>query len=466
MLQIDFNNILSTRLGLEHGLTLDELSKYLKENQYICPEIESERSQGKHPFLDLPYQDISLIEKIVTRKQGKSFRDFVVLGIGGSALGAKAIHNALCEPFYNLLTLARRKNYPRFFVLDNIDPEETNNLFKILSPKQTLFNIVTKSGSTLETIASFMIACDFLKKRLGKHYKKHLIITTHKNHSFMRQFAIKEGISSFEVPDGVEGRYSVLSPVGLVPAAFLGIDCSRLLSGARWMAEICRTHPPKKNLAYLIALVNFLMDKYKNKHLVVIMPYTKALIGVAEWIRQLWAESLGKRFNLKNEEVFIGPTPIVSLGVTDQHSQIQLYNEGPNNKLIIFLEVENFRQITTIPYIFKDDPEVGFLAKQTFNELIKYEKIATELALTKNQRPNYTIQVKNISAETLGALFYLWELATVYAGKLYNVNPFNQPGVEAGKKIALALMHKPGYENLLVENRHLLRKEDKWVIKY
>ena len=448
MIQLDYTNIRAERVGKGNGLSAEELKSAIRHYGHISLEIKAEQKNGQLPFLDLPYQDVSDIESFA-RRRAKRFKNFVILGIGGSALGAKALHTALRPPFYNLLTPRERRHYPRFFVLDNIDPVETSALFDLVNPRETLFNVISKSGNTPETLADFLVALDLLKRKTGRHYKKHLVITTGHNNGFLLRITEQEGLTSFEFPEGVEGRYSVLSAMGLVSAACTGINIRKVLVGARAVAERCRKSKPENNPAYQAALINFLLDTRKGKNIVVLMPYATGLKDVADWFRQLWAESLGKRYNLQGNEVFTGPTPINALGVTDQHSQIQLYNEGPNNKLIVFMQVEKFRSNVKIPRLGKlvnsrTNELVNSLQGKAFNDLMRAEKKGTEMALTQNQRPNYTLTLPHISEETIGGLLYFWELATAYAGKLYNVNAFNQPGVEAGKKAtAEILSNKP-----------------------
>ncbi len=441
MITINFNNVLSGRVGQKHGLTRSKLNQVIKKHAHICRQIQKERQVGQLPFMDLPYQSVNAIWKLA-RQKARRYENFVLLGIGGSALGPIALHRSLNHPFHNVLDRRQRKNWPRLFILDNVDPEEINALFKLIDPKKTIFNVITKSGTTAEPVSCFMLALSILKRKLGARYKNNLIVTTDPKKGFLRRMVEQEKLVSFEVPPGVGGRYSVLSPVGLVPAAFTGIDIKKVLAGAAKMDRLCQRAKPGKNPAYVSSVINFLFDHKKNKNMLVMMPYSSALKDMADWFRQLWAESLGKKYNVKGRKVFTGSTPLKALGVTDQHSQVQLYNEGPNDKLIVFIEPGKYRTKLTIPSLFKNVPEAGFLAGKTFNQLIRAEKKGTEIALTDNQRPNYTIKLPNISPESVGALFYFLELQTAYAGKLYNVNAFDQPGVEAGKIATLKLMGK------------------------
>jgi glucose-6-phosphate isomerase len=465
MLELDFNNILYTVLGPGHSISEPELIKAITENAGICQEVQDEREKGKHSFLDLPYQNVSEIISLADKK-AKSYENFVVLGIGGSALGTITLQQALTSPFYNLLSAKERKGFPRLFVLDNIDSSEFQALFKLINPKKTLFNVISKSGETTETIASLLIVLKILKQKLGKKHQQNLIITTDRDNGFLRRLVKKEGYLSFETPKNIEGRYAVLSPVGLVPAAFIGIDIKKLLRGAGVVDKYVQRVPVDKNPAYISALINFVYDKQKGKNIMVIMPYSSQLRGFAEWLRQLYPESLGKRYDLNNKEVNVGPTVLNALGVTDQHSQIQLYNEGPNNKLIVFVEMENLKGKIVIPNIFSHEESTSFLAGHSLQELMLAEKKGTEYALIQNRRPNYTIRLNDLSEETIGALLYFWELATAYAGKLYKINAYNQPGVEAGKRATFGLMGRRGFEKEIPEIANTLTKDKNWIIGF
>jgi len=242
----------------------------------------------------------------------------------------------------------------------------------------------------------------------------------------------------------VGGRFSVLSPVGLLSAATAGIKIEQLLEGARQMDAIC-SDPQRDildNPAAVFAAINFLLYR-KNKPICVMLPYSNALYGIADWFRQLWAESLGKKNNIKGEKIFVGPTPIKAVGATDQHSQIQLYIEGPFDKIIVFLSVGKFRHSAPIPKVGYNH----YLEGHSLNELIKSEEEATRMALTKENRPNITISIPEINEKNIGALLYLLELATAYAGELFEINAFDQPGVELGKQLTYGLMGRSGFED-------------------
>jgi len=296
-----------------------------------------------------------------------------------------------------------------------------------------------------------------LKDRLGSNYHNHLVFVTDPAKGFLRQLASTEGITAFAIPPGVGGRFSVLTPVGLLPAAIAGIDILELLHGASFMDELCQQESIWKNPAYLFAVLNYL-NYQRNKKIVVMMPYSDRLYRLADWFRQLWAESLGKKLDLQGRQVFVGPTPVKALGTTDQHSQVQLYVEGPFDKIFVFLEVEQFETVLPINSGQAREKATRYLEGHTINELIAAEKRATELALTRNQRPNCTIKFPLVSAFTIGQIFQMLEIATAFAGKLFEINPFDQPGVEEGKIVTYALMGREGYEDKRLEVMDELQK--------
>ncbi|MCK5656075.1 MAG: glucose-6-phosphate isomerase, partial [Candidatus Aureabacteria bacterium] len=345
------------------------------------------------------------------------------------------------HPFNGFLSKEKRKR-PRIFVMDNIDPDVFNSLFDVIDLKNTLFNVITKSGGTAETMSQFIIVRDMLKKVYGESYSEHVIATTDPEKGNLKAIAKEEGYKTFDIPQNVGGRFSVFSPVGLLSAAVTGIDVRKLLEGTKAMEERCKDESFKNNPAYMYSILHYLLDINRGKNISVMMPYSSRLKDVADWYRQLWAESLGK----KKSAGFVGQTPVKALGATDQHSQVQLYAEGPNDKLIIFLGVRKFDSDVTIPKAFEDKKGVSYLCGHTMSELFHAEQKATALALTKSKRPNATIWLDKVNENSIGQLLYMLELATAFSGFLYEIDPFNQPGVEEGKNLTYGMMGRPGYE--------------------
>lgn len=277
-------------------------------------------------------------------------------------------------------------------------------------------------------------------------YQKRVVATTDANAGTLRTIADSDKLQTLEVPDGVGGRFSVLSAVGLFSAAMCGINISQLLAGARDMDERVSRTNFRKNPAAINAAINY--HYYKHGKLIsVMMPYSYALKDMADWYRQLWAESLGKQMDLNERKVWVGPTPVKALGTTDQHSQVQLYREGPNDKLFTFLQVNNFDQDLKIGPAPDCASELDFLAGKKMSTLFNNEKKATEYALTESKRPNLTVIFERVNAYTIGQFVYLYEVTTSLAGALFNINPYDQPAVELGKEATFALMGKEDYED-------------------
>ena len=390
------------------------------------------------------------IRKLADKIAGRC-EDFVVLGIGGSALGNSTLQSALNPPFYNLMSREKRGDRPRIHIPDNIDPVLIGNLLDTLNPATTVINVIAKSGKTSETLANFLIFKEFLENEHGPGWKDQVIITTDPANGPLRALASELGIKTLEVPPDVGGRFSVLSPVGLLSAAVAGIPITDLLSGADEMLARCSRSSWDKNPAFYSAVIHYLYDKQKNIRLNVLMPYAQQLRDVADWFRQIWAESLGKRIDRNGNEVYCGLTPIKALGATDQHSQMQLYIEGPLDKLITFIHVEAFSRNIEIPEAFSDEPSFSYLNGKTLTDLLHAEEYATRAALTKAGRPTLTVSLSALNARTLGQLLMFFELQTAYAGELYGINAFDQPGVEQGKIFTGALMGRKGYEEARAE---------------
>jgi glucose-6-phosphate isomerase len=458
--------MMSDQMGSQHGITLDEIDDLAETSKEIHSDLKNKREKGELPFLDLPYNREYIAEiNEISYTIRKNFDNFVVLGIGGSALGGIAIQGALTNPFHNMLSKKERKGIPRVFFADNIDPDGFQRLLDFLDLKKTAFNVISKSGETAETMAQFLIVRERLIQLFGRDaYKKHIVITTDLKKGWLREIVNQEGFASLIVPQGVGGRFSVLSSVGLLPAAVMGVSIEELLDGAELMDRLCRSESLWENPAYMTAVLKYIACTKKGKAISIVMPYVDALKGVADWYCQIWAESLGKKFSLDNNVINAGQTPVRALGVTDQHSQLQLYIEGPFDKVITFIVVENYEKEVFIPPAYKDLEGVTYLGGHYLNELIKAEKVATELALKKNQRLNLTITLPTLDAFTLGQLFFFFELQTVFSGALYHIDPLNQPGVEQGKQFTYGLMGRKGFEDKKKDAQDSARKNKRYII--
>lgn len=449
MLEFDYRNVTAEVIGEEHGLKLnEEFDHYSERISRIINDLNSRKDKRGQwlQWMNLGYSEetVWLVKEYAAMVKDR-FENILVLGIGGSALGGMAVCESLLKPYWNLLSDEQRNNLPKIFFLDNIDPDQMNGLLEILDLKKTLVNVITKSGSTAETMSQFMILKNKLEEELGDNYRRNIVATTDLNTGILRQISNEEGYKTFVVPDDVGGRFSVFSAVGLLPFALVGIDIDELIQGIKDMDLAIKNTDIRHNIAAQNALIHYLMDTEKGKNLSVMMPYSSRLKYVSDWFVQLWAESLGKNEDLDGNKVNVGPTPIKAVGATDQHSQIQLYNEGPNNKVINFIRVKEFDTTLEIPKIF-EFTGVGYLGGNTINNLINAEADSTKVALIDYQRPNVTITIDKVTPYDVAQLLYMLEVQTAIAGELYNINTFNQPGVEQAKNYTYALMGRAGYE--------------------
>ncbi len=448
-IRLDYTNMLAETVG-DRGVRREELASLKPRVESIHRELMERRRAGALPFYDLPFAaaEVDGVCALSEELAGR-FESVVVLGIGGSALGTSALMRALRPLYHNLLPRERRGGRPRLFVLDNVDPVGVAETLDLLDPAGTVFLVISKSGSTVETMCQFMIARRWVEAAIGGGWRDHFVLITDPATGALRRLAELEGFRSCEVPPGVGGRFSVFTAVGLLPLAAAGIDIRTVLAGAAAMAEHVTSPELEENPAYLNAALQYLCY-LKGLHISVMMPYSDRLRDVADWYRQMWAESLGKKRSLAGETVHVGPTPVKALGTTDQHSQVQLYMEGPFDKVVTFLVPDDYGRALEIPP-FPEAPGLAYLEGRTLAELIRSEQQSTAVALTRNGRPNCTLSMSAVTPRCVGALIYLLEVQTLFAGHLFGVDPLDQPGVEEGKEFTYALMGRPGYEAKLAE---------------
>jgi glucose-6-phosphate isomerase len=425
------------------GLTAEMMEQLRPRLEHARATLLQAAGQGMLGWMDLPKEDPAELLAFAAETQGR-YDALLVIGIGGSALGTTALATALLPFYHNELSPPERRGRPRLYVLDNVDPDETAALLDRLDLGRTLVNVISKSGTTGESMAGYLIVRERLEAAVGAAaVKDHFVFTTDPAGGTLRKIGESTGARMFDLPSGVGGRFSVLSAVGLLPAALTGMDVGGLLAGARDMAEWIAGTEGWQNPACAFGGAHFLEDTVFGRRVSVMMPYSARLRDLADWYRQLWAESLGKAVDRQGRTVNTGPLPVKALGVTDQHSQLQLYAEGPDDKVIAFLGVGEFAQTVDIPAPGPEGESLAYLGGRTLAELLWAEQRSTAWALAQKGRPSLT----------MGALIYLLEMATAIAGELYDIDAFDQPGVELSKRATYALMGRPGYEALAAELR-------------
>jgi glucose-6-phosphate isomerase len=449
-MQIDLDHTYMMREnvgGAGPAFTEAELFELQERTDTVHEDLMSRRDQGRLGFWNLLESDVSVDEATAAAAELRGrCRDVLVLGIGGSALGTIAMQKALCHPFHHVVS-GGNSGVPRLFVADNIDPSTFSSLLGVLDWQNLLVLVISKSGTTAETMSQFMIVRERLIREVGREEAtRRIVAITDPEKGLLRTIADREGYRTMAIPPAVGGRFSVLTPVGLLPAALVGIDIRELMAGARAMALRCEGSGLAANPAYRNGALHYLADVRKGLNIHVYFAYADGLYGLADWLRQLIAESLGKRYGLDGSEVHTGPTPAKALGVTDQHSQVQLYAEGPFDKVITFLALDRFPGDSAIPESFEDLDGVSYLGGSNLQDLFQAERRATIRALAEAGRLSVTLRFPELNAYTLGQAFFLYELQTVFMGGLYGINPLDQPGVERGKQLTYGMMGRKGYE--------------------
>ena len=451
-LTVDYRNLLAIDEG-EGGvdparLTGDLGARFRKAHE----EVGRARANGSMGFFDLP-RATEATARILDAAAGLRgrFDDFVVLGIGGSALGARTLRDALGGGRPTGGALDAAGPHPRLHVADNIDPHSMGVLLARLDMRRSFFNVVSKSGSTTETLAQYLVVSERLARAVGAdRAREHLLFTTDPQRGPLRRLAEAAGIPSLPVPPNVGGRFSVLSAVGLFPAAAAGLDVKAILRGAARMEQRCRTDELTRNPAGVVATLLYRADVERGQRVHVFMPYCDRLRSFALWVQQLWGESLGKAGEA-DAAAGSGPTPLPATGATDQHSLLQLFMDGPADKVVCFFTVDAADDPVPVGEAAPSSPAFTFPERHTLNDLVAVEHAATAAALRTRRRPNLTIRLARLDAEALGELILLFQAATVYAGFLYGVDPLTQPGVELGKRYVHGLLGRAGYDPPRVE---------------
>ena len=429
---IDYSFALKDLNPLKMGISREDLARRLSLCTKKNRELFLERVSGKVGFYSLPYFDRETrkIERFASNLR-KKYEHLFVLGIGGSALGTSAVLGALEDK--------RGGKGGKVTVMDNIDPDRFIHALSGVNLKKTVFNVISKSGGTSETVSEFLIIADMLRKVSGKRWKEQVIITTDPEKGMLRELVRDEGFASFPVPPAVGGRFSLFTPVALFPLAFGGVRIRDLLEGARFVDGIAMGRRRERNPVLLLsALYSHFIDE-DPKQAFILFTYSDFMGKFAEWFCQLWGESLGKIRKEGRKKVHVGQTPVGAKGVTVQHSQLQLYIDGPDDKVYTIIGPGSFRRKVPVRNVFKDK-RVSYLAGKGLSDLFMAEMEGTLYSLAGKGRPVILISPEKRDPFTLGGLFYLFECITALTGRVLGVDPFDQPGVEYGKKLARALL--------------------------
>lgn len=450
-IRLELGGALAPPLARGHGATRAELRRHAREGRRVVAGLLGRDAASG--FLQVVRRQAGLraVEQAARRWRRRRPADLVHVGIGGSALGAETLFRALAHPFHNALPDRRRRG-PRVHFVDNVDPERIAALLETLDLRRTLVHVVSKSGTTVETAAGFQLLRERLARSLRGGWADHTIFTT--GRGALRELARAEGVEVLDFPEDVGGRYSVFTASGLLTPAVAGVDVATLLGGARRMLARIR-RAPAGNPAALAAALAFLLETRRDKPIQVLMPYADALEPLARWYVQLAAESLGKR---RRRGRGVGPTPLPARGTSDQHSQVQLFVEGPADKLVTFVVARRARRELRMG----GGEPAPYLRGVRLGDLLRAEQEGTAIALARAGRPTTTWVLPAVDPWSLGQLLLALELQTAIHAALLGVDAFDQPGVEAGKLAAFALIGRQGYE---AERRRIARaRPPRWTV--
>jgi len=436
LIEIDTVNLYRTQVGAE-GIASEELATLKSELERVHQSLTVKSSGGldaEFSCLNLhDHMSASLPDIVSMAEAIRRFEEVAVIGIGGSSLGAKAVHQALAA-------IGATTSSPALHFLENVNPYPLRKLMQRSAEKVAVI-CISKSGGTVETAVQYLILRNWLEQNLGKsRARRHQWLITDPERGWLREIAVREEIPSLPVPPRVGGRYSVLSAVGLLPLAVAGVDIQALLAGAAADAGRCLADDPKKNPALEVAALFYLLDIKKNKRVSIMMPYADPLQLFVDWYRQLWAESLGKRMETRSGKPPAGTLPVRAMGAVDQHSQLQMYLESRLDKIFTFLAFDAWEQDLPIPLSDDDRKFFPYLEGKKMRDVIEAELQATREVVTGAGHPNMTLRLPSLTAHVLGQLIDLYQRVTVYAGLLYGINPLDQPAVERGKKLAIKLL--------------------------
>ena len=424
------------------GIDQKEIMKYKEQVENIHKDLHRRKDDEKDfvGWLELPTNyDKKEFKRIQTaaKRINKDSDILLVIGIGGSYLGARAVIEALSSSFYQMQTLKQRKHTLVLFAGNNLNPNYINDLIEIIGDKDFSINVISKSGTTTEPAIAFRIFREILENKYGiDEARSRIYVTTDKEKGALKTLSDEEGYETFVIPDNVGGRFSVLTPVGLLPIACAGINIEKLMSGAKLAQDNYNDSKLKYNECYQYAVLRNILYK-QNKTVEVFANYEPRLHYMTEWLKQLYGESEGK------EEEGIFPAGIDL--TTDLHSMGQYMQEGLRNLFETVISIDNPKSNIKINSDDDNLDGLNYLAGKDLDFVNKKAMEGTIEAHVDGGVPNIHISLEKLDEENLGGLIYFFELATAMSGNILGVNPFNQPGVEAYKKNMFRLLKKPGY---------------------
>jgi len=446
------------------GLSTEDIEGARERLEHAVEYLAELGTAHEPNFMHMPDEAVADIQLRAAQLQSR-FETMVVLGIGGSSLGARAAIEGLIRRRSGRFVDGTPCSGLRVQFIENVDASDLLDLLETVDLETTVFNVVTKSGNTIETMSAFLIIRERLINAFGMDgYRERVICTTDPTRGALRGVIAKDELEAWDVPPGVGGRFSVMSPVGLIPIAAAGVDIEAFLRGAARALASAVDRNVLENPAALFALTQTLLYE-RGRTQVVFMPYATSLFALGQWFAQLWAESLGKLRYLGDETPHhVGPTPIAALGATDQHSLLQLFMEGDDVRNIVFVEVGDTPDAPSVPSTRSLCEPIVHLGGKSLDEIRSAELCGVREGLVEHARPSSTFTLDRLDAEYVGGLMMTLMCSTVVAGSLFDVNPFDQPGVELGKRFAHGLLGRDKERHYASQIHERIAARRTWIV--
>lgn len=456
---------MSNVVGDKNGIPEKDINGLEKQAQEIHEQFQENRNQNPSGFFNLVY-DEHLVQAInaIAHEIQRSFENFVIVGMGGAVQSSRCPIQALTGFNHNILPIASRRNKPRIFYLDNPDPDDVKDLLDALDLKSTAFNIISKTGDTIETVGIFMHIYNVIQRRFSKGaLSKHFIVTTDLEKGIIQKAAVADKLKTLPIPEFVNEAFSVFSPAGLLPAAVAGINIQDFLSGAQAMDKVCSKPGLMSNPAYLNAAIHYIAGIKKGKHISVIMPFSNQLKAVGDWYCESWADTMGTGLAKDEKTPSNTQIPLCVSGLSSQYTFGRNFLEGPNDKIFTFIEVKKFQRECAIPHVFPNIEVLDYLTNKDLGDIVHSDLAALEYCLTRKEHPNVKITLGEINAQNIGALLYLFQVQTAFTAALYQINAFSHTGEGEGGKITHALLGRNSREDksLLKQYKDITKEKRK-----
>ncbi len=451
--QLDYTNCLAGAIGATHGLTDSEMDTLIAKIPKHHENIAELRETKESSWFDSPHQDLTDLHELIAKHTGK-WEYIVVIGSGGASLMAKSLIESLCPHHRNLATAAKGKaktkevKPPKILFLENTDPVAIEDVISVIDPKKTLFQVICRTGTTVESVGIFLWLIDWLKKNATKTaVTKQILLCTDVERSPLIEITNEEKIPVLPWPEYLGDRYGVFGNYSLFTAALAGVDIEAVLAGARAMEERCWHGDAWSNPAYMHSLIHYLLTRKRRKTIHATMGFSSRLAGAIDWYNHLLGVSLGKMLNRKGKAVHVGPTPSSCLGPSGLHGQMQLYSEGPFDKVTTFIVSDDHGDTIEIPKSFPKIEAVAYLGGSSIESIVKNSYYTAVQEIAESGRPNMTILLDSVNPASMGGLFYMLQLSTVMSAELYGIDPFNQPGIDSNKQALFAQHGRAGFED-------------------